>query len=451
MTPNSLAVRLVAGAAVWSTAALLVGGFVLSMLFRDYVERSFDDRLLVHLESLVAASEIKPDEPEHGGLVLVQPAGEPRFERPYSGWYWQVSGPEGAVLRSRSLWDQEMTPATGPVRQGVQRAKMAGPDGESLRVVSRRIRLADSDTDLIFSVGGDLSEVVGEIDSFNNTLIWALGLMVAGLLAAMLIQVHFGLLPLRRMRTALANIRTGRTDRLAGNYPSEIKPLADELDALLDQNEAVVERARTHVGNLAHALKTPLSVLTNEAKAGDGPLADLVDRQAALMRRQVDHYLVRARTAAATRVLGQRADVGSVIDDLTRTLQKIHADRSIAVDTVCPVGLTFRGERQDLEEMVGNLLDNGCKWARTRVRITAAGDGQQFSVTIDDDGPGLAEDRREQVLERGARLDESVPGSGLGLAIVRDIARLYGGDIGLDRSDLGGLRAELTLPAASET
>ncbi len=451
MTPNSLAVRLVAGAAVWSAAALLIGGVVLSMLFRDYVERSFDDRLMVHLESLVAASEIRPDEPEHGGLVLTQPAGEPRFGRPYSGWYWQVSGPGGAMLRSRSLWDQEMTPATGPVSRGAQRANMAGPDGESLRVVSRRIRLADSDTDLTFSVGGDLSEVAGEIDRFNNTLIWALGLMVAGLLAAMLIQVHFGLLPLRRMRTALSNIRAGRSDRLAGNYPSEIKPLAEELDALLDQNEAVVERARTHVGNLAHALKTPLSVLTNEAKAGDGPLADLVDRQTALMRRQVDHYLVRARTAAATRVLGARADVGSVVDDLTRTLQKIHAERSIAVDTVCPVGLTFRGERHDLEEMVGNLLDNGCKWARTRVRVTTSGDGERLAITIDDDGPGLAEEQREQVLERGARLDESVPGSGLGLAIVRDIARLYGGDIDLDRSDLGGLRVVLTLPAAAET
>lgn len=444
MKPNSLAFRLVAGAALWVIAALAVGGVILSSLFRDSVEQNFDARLIGLLESLVAVSEAEPGEP----LRLARPLGEPRFEQAYSGWYWQIGTTDGQLLRSRSLFDQTLDSGARADQGPVGRAFGAGPDGEALRVIARDIVLPGFETPTRFTVAADLSGVEREVQRFNSTLAWSLGVLGLGLIVAVLIQVRYGLQPLRRISAALAEIRRGRVDRLEGRFPAEVTPLADELNALLAHNAVVVERARTHVGNLAHALKTPLSVLANEADAADGQLAQSATRQVALMRRQVDHYLVRARTAASGDVLGARAEVGAVLADLCRALAKIHAERPVAVETRCPAQLAFRGERQDLEEMLGNLLDNAFKWAATRVRVGADTDGGRLRLSVDDDGPGLPSDERERVLQRGARLDETMPGSGLGLAIVRDIARLYGGDIALESSALGGLRAVLELPAA---
>ena len=253
------------------------------------------------------------------------------------------------------------------------------------------------------------------------------------MIGAVLVQVRFGLEPLRRMGRALGAIRGGATARLEGAFPAEIEPLAAELNALLDHNEALVERARTHVGNLAHGLKTPLSVLTNEAGRSQGPLAELVGRQVALMRRQVDHHLARARAIATGSILGARTDVLPVLRDLERTLERIYADKALAIELACPPELAFRGARQDLEEMLGNLLDNACKWAAASVavRVEAAPE-QVLQIAIEDDGPGLPASRRAEVLERGRRLDEQVPGTGLGLAIVADLAQLYGGRLVLD-------------------
>jgi signal transduction histidine kinase len=256
-----------------------------------------------------------------------------------------------------------------------------------------------------------------------------------------------GLPPRRRVPRALHRFRAGPAPRLEGNFPSEIEPLASELNGLIEHSAEVVGRARSYVSNLAHFLKTPLTVLSSEAAAQPGPLADAVNRQVGTMRRQVDHYLARARAAGALDVLGNRTPVGTVLDDLARTLKRIHRDSFIAIEVVCPPGLAFRGERQDLEEMAGNLIDNACKWAKGRVRVSAAPGGAMFQLAIEDDGPGLTPEERTQVGERGERLDESVPGTGLGLAIVRDIAKLYGGALDLGSSELGGLEARLTLPA----
>jgi signal transduction histidine kinase len=296
-------------------------------------------------------------------------------------------------------------------------------------------------------VAGDLSEVDSQIDAFNGILFQAFLLMGLGLVAAILIQVRIGLQPLRRLSEALGRIRDGKARRLEGRFPAEIAPLAGELNSLLQHSEEVVGRARTHVSNLAHFLKTPLSVLASEADAEPGPLADQVKRQVFSMRRQVDHYLVRARAAGSLDVLGNRTQVQPVLADLTRVLSRIHSGRNIVIDCDCPADLYFRGERQDLEEMMGNLIDNGCKWAKTRVRVRAAREGARFVLTVEDDGPGLTEQERGQVGERGERLDETVPGSGLGLAIVRDISKLYGGSFVLDASLWRGVRVRLTLPA----
>lgn len=441
----SLALRLVLFAGLWIAAALIAGGVALSSLFRDSVERSFDARLVVLLESLVAASEAAPE----GAVVLTRPLGEPRFEQAYSGWYWQIDGAGPEPLRSRSLWD-EVLPADGETPAGeLLHREITGPDGERLRLIARDIGLPGLPSSLRFSVAAERGEIDAEIRSFDATLIWALSGLGLGLMAAVFIQVRFGLQPLRRLRVALAAVRTGHATRLEGDFPTEIQPLANELNTLLEHNAAVVERARTHVSNLAHGLKTPLSVLVNEADASGGPLAEAVLRQTAVMRRHVDHYLSRARAAAAGQVLGVRTEVRPVVEDLRRVLARLHAERGISIEARGDAGPAFRGERQDLEEMLGNLIDNACKWARSRVRVTVARRDGRLLLVVEDDGRGLDETERAAVFQRGRRLDEAVPGSGLGLAIVRDIADLYGGTITLDRSALGGLAARLDLPAAT--
>jgi len=264
--------------------------------------------------------------------------------------------------------------------------------------------------------------------------------------------VKVGLLPLRQVSKGLAKIRDGEARRLEGKFPTEIAPLASELNSLIQHSEEVVGRARTHVSNLAHYLKTPLSVLAAEAEANEkqpeaAALADMVKRQVFAMRRQVDHYLTRARAAGSLDVLGNRTQVCKVVDDLARVIARIHAARGIVIDAECDESFYFRGERQDLEEMLGNLIDNGCKWARGRVRVRCEKAGGRLVLTVEDDGPGLSEQQRTQVGERGERLDESVPGSGLGLAIVRDISKLYAGNFSLDASAMGGVLARLELPA----
>jgi signal transduction histidine kinase len=448
MTPprrfNSLALRLVLAAALWIAAALLAGGVALSAIFRDYASRSFDARLTVLLESLVAVTELD----EEGSPRLTRGVGEPRFDQPYSGWYWEIDAGGEPLLRSRSLWDERLPAVAKAATDSAGFGNVEGPNNEPLRIAEREFALPGAGQRFRYAVGGDHSEVDDEVDRFNTTLVWSLSILGLGLLAAIVIQVRFGLQPLRRLRRAIIAVRTGRAKRLDGEFPVEIAPLSNELNNLIEHNAAVLERARTQVSNLAHALKTPLSVLTNEAAAQAGPLAETVKRQATAMRRHVDHYLSRARAAAATRVIGVRTDVAPGGDDLRRTRERIYVDRGIRIDAIVADGLAFRGERQDLEEMLGNLLDNACKWARGQVAVSARAEGERILVAIDDDGAGLPKEQRAAVFDRGKRLDESVPGSGLGLAIARDIAELYSGAVGLEDSPLGGLRATLTLPAA---
>src|SRR5690606_15014549 len=445
MRRNSLAFRLVASAAVWCALWLSAGGYALSALFGTTVERSFDARLGVLLEGLVAGSELDAE----GRLELRLQLGEPRFEQPLSGWYWQIEEGGRVLRRSPSLWDAVL-PVALPPGQRLAALDVAGPEGQPLRLLVRAITLPGGDAPLLYAVAGDRREIQADRQSFNRLLSIALAVLFVGVIGAVLVQVRFGLEPLRRIGRALGAIRAGASTRLEGDFPAEIEPLARELNALLDHNEALVERARTHVGNLAHGLKTPLSVLTNEARRSQGPLAELVGRQVALMRRQVDHHLARARAIATGSILGARTDVLPVLRDLQRTLERIYADQAVLIDVACPPDLAFRGAPQDLEEMLGNLLDNACKWAAGKVTARAEGAPRQhLRIAIEDDAPGLPAARRAAVLARGRRLAAQVPGTGLGLAIVADLAQLYGGRLVLaDAQGAGGLRAELTLPAA---
>jgi signal transduction histidine kinase len=455
MRANSLAVRLFLWATAWTVVILIITGVALSTLYRHAVERAFDRRLDVYLRTLVA----DVASPEESGDKFPQSIGEPLFELPLSGWYWQVTRldtktPE--VHSSRSLWDSNLprlppdkSSADSEYRQGYA----PGPEDQDLRLVERNIDLG-TDGRYLIAVAGDAAEIDDETHSFDRAIVITFTALTMALLLTTALQVRFGLAPLARISESLAAIRSGRAERLQGEFPVEIAPLARETNALIDANREIVERARTHVGNLAHALKTPLSVIVNEASArGGDPFALKMLEQTDIMRDQVARQLERARLVARSGVVGTVVDVPPVVTALARTMEKLHRDREIAIDVDVPEHARFRGEQQDLEEMVGNLVDNGCKWAQSRVAIevltdqAATGDGRgRVRIIVDDDGPGLSPAQREQVALRGQRLDETKPGSGLGLSIVVELAGLYGGVLTLGTAPIGGLRAELALP-----
>jgi signal transduction histidine kinase len=457
MRANSLALRLFLSASAWTVTILLITGIVLSSLNREAVERAFDRRLGVYLRTLVADL-ASPDE---GGGKFPQSIGEPLFELPLSGWYWQVTRVDGGkheVRSSRSLWDGGLPhlqdSADASAGANAREGYVTAPEDQRLRLVERSVDLGE-DGRYVVAVAGDAAEIAEETRAFDRALAITFTLLAVVLLLTTMFQVRFGLAPLKRITGGLAAIRGGAAERLTGKFPEEIAPLARETNALIDANREIVERARTHVGNLAHALKTPLSVMVNEATArGGDPLARKVLEQADIMRDQVARHLERARIAARTVVVGSVTEVAPVAEALARTMQKIHRDRGIAIDTHADDQARFLGERQDLEEMVGNLVDNACKWAASRVAIevvreqpVADAARQIVRIAVDDDGPGLLPAEREQVAKRGQKLDESKPGSGLGLSIVLELASLYGGELTLGSAPLGGLRAELVLPA----
>jgi signal transduction histidine kinase len=445
---GSLALRLVLVAAVWSAAALAVAGVVLTELYRESIVRGFDARLDVYRKAIAgqvaSADGVVPD---LGGL------GEPRFLLPLTGWYWIVRDARtGATLdASRSLFG-EVLEVPAPPDDGTARADyMRGPGGAELRFVVQRLDVgADRRFDVV--VTGNPEELAAEVSAFRLRVFATLIVFAAGLVLATVLQVRFGLKPLDQMRRSLAAIREGRATRLQADLPREIAPLGQELNALIETNGAIVERARGHVGNLAHALKTPLSVMLNEARAEEGPLAAKVIEQAGLMRAEVDRYLDRARAAAGRRVVGATADVMRSVESLAKVLRRAHLDRAVEIETDGSPDVRARIERRDLEELVGNLMDNACKFGRGRVRVTvapdtrAAADRPMVTIAVEDDGAGLPEDKYADVIGRGRRLDETVPGSGLGLAIADEIVEAYGGRMVLGRSEMGGLRVTVEIP-----
>ena len=480
---GSLRLRLLAGTLVWVLLTVLVAGWALGRMFTEHVERQFQAELVTHLNQLAANLAMDAN----GQPALRAALSDPRFARPYSGLYWQIdvladagatgsSAPEAGdqaaegggrqgLLRSRSLWDVVLTvPGDRPADGEVHAHATEGPDGAPLRMIEQVLRPAEQpELALRVIVAANAALVVEPVARFNRILALALALLAAGLAVAALVQVRVGLRPLARLRDGLAAVREGRSTAIDGRFPAEIQPLVAEFNAVLARNAEVVTRARTHAGNLAHAVKTPLSVLANAAAetaddAPDAALARLVREQVALARTQVDYHLARSRATAAVGVPGLRTPLRPVLEGLLRLMDKVHAGRGLKLAILaCADDLAFRGEAQDLQEMLGNLIDNACKWAAGRVEVYAeactagqAGlqDGGQLRICIDDDGPGLPADAREAVFARGVRADERTPGAGLGLSIVRELAQLYGGEVRLEVSPWGGLRAVLALPLA---
>lgn len=452
----SLVRRLVILAAGWSLAVLVVSALVLALLFQQAAIRRFDQGLAELIDNLTAGTTIADK-----GEVIAPALTDLRALRAFSGKYWQIAEPaEGGKLRvlvrSRSLWDSELkSPPEMVARLNEEPGKpfsynTLGPlNNEPLRAMATQAKLPGRAAPVIFMAAEDRSPVDRDVRGFITATAIAFLLLGVGMIAAVVIQVRVGLNPLFALRREVASVRRGKSDRVQRSYPSELSPLADELNALMAHNQEVVERQRTHVGNLAHALKTPLSVMLTEARQTGGPLAEVVETQAAAMHQQVDHHLRRARAAARTQGSGERTSVADVLDELSRTLERIFMDKGVEIDWDADDDLYFLGERQDLLELAGNAMENAGKWCRGRVRVRAvAAPGDRLHLSIEDDGPGLTAQEREEVVRRGARLDESAPGSGLGLSIIDELARAYGGSLKLGQARLGGLLVELDLPRA---
>lgn len=454
---HSLVGRLVGLAAVWAVVLLVAGGVALSSLYRNTVFRDVDDGLDGTVRLLLETIALD----DAGRIALPALTLDPRYSQTYSGRYWQVFRVDEETLAitplqgSRSLGDEALRIDESVIQRAEARPGQRvagdgeGPESQRLRVLATIVRLENAGGRVMLAAALDRGPADRDVRSFALAASWTLALFAVGLVAAVYVQVRWGLAPLFAMRKEVADIREGRRQRLEEGAPAELAPLARELNALIDHNREVVERARAHVGNLAHALKTSISILLNDARGETGEFAEQVARQTDKMHVQVEHHLKQARAAARAQTIGARTSVKAVVDDLARALPRMYADRNIRLETDVADDLIFRGERQDLEEMIGNLLENAFKWTQGRVLVQAAArEPNRIEVCVDDDGEGLPAHRRKEVIARGARLDEAAPGSGLGLAIVHDLARAYSGELVLDESPMGGLRAALRLPSA---
>jgi signal transduction histidine kinase len=465
---GSLRHRLLLATVMGLAAAFLLAGLLLNDLFRAHVRQQFQIGLTQQLDHVTAHFSVNAQgQPEIDSQVL----SDPRWKRPYSGLYWQVDqiAADGktrqALRRSRSLWDHSLQLSNDPLQDGaVHMHEAAGPQGTTLMVLERTVRLSEGIAPRWrLMVGSDLSDTAAAIERFGHLLALSLFALFVLLCLATWAQLSVGLRPLREMQSGLQQVQDGHTPRLEGRYPSEIQPLVDDFNRVLDHNRAVVERARTQAGNLAHALKTPLAVLGQAASrdTADHALAQLVQEQVSSARRHIDWHLARSRISATQHLPGQRTDMAGVLRGLIRVMERVHADRHLTLSLALPLPETgkeaepsvcFAGEEQDLQEMVGNLLDNAFKWARSRVEVSlskhADAKGQHLQLILQDDGPGIDETLLKAVMARGMRLDEAVPGSGLGLAIAQELAMLYGGQLVLGRSPMGGLMASLQLPRA---
>lgn len=445
---GSLARRMGLIAAVWITVLLLGGGIALERTLTSQVERNFDEQLEYMLTSMIASAEIDP----LGEVWFNRALGDQRFLEPGSGLYWQISGEGYEPYPSRSLWDTPLE-LRGPKDPDHFDAEPHFYNtfqlGESLRVVERTVILPGSETRWTFAVASTTEELDAQKQQIRLILIWSFVALGLGLIVMALLQIRYGLSPLRRVRAAISRLRTSGENRITEPLPSEVQPLVEELNALLEHSEKQAEEARTHAGNLAHALKTPLTVLTNAATARDPNLSEAVFRETRVMQRHVDHHLARARAVGRRAVGHARTNVRASAEAVRRAVERLypHGRFDIAGSSDAMVAI----ERQDLDEILGNLIENAAKYGGGSVFVTidAEPDSEDCVIWIEDDGEGIPEAERTRIFDRGARLDTGKPGTGLGLAIVRDVAEIYGGSVSLAESeDLGGLLVELRLPRA---
>lgn len=441
---GSLSRRMIGIAAAWIAVLLFGGGLILDNILSAAITRNFDEQLEYVLTAMVASAEIGPD----GEVFFNRPLGDQRFLEPNSGLYWQISGEGHADFPSRSLWDRalEVHGNHNDTEPHVYDSRQF--PGEELRLIERAIYLPGSDTKWWFIVAQSREQIDQSIAQLRGTLIYSFVLLGIGLIVLAALQTFYGLWPLRKVRQAIVSMRTGQQARVTEAMPLEVMPMVEELNALLEHNERQAEEARRHAGNLAHALKTPLTVVMNSATARADDLADTVIREAAVMRRQVDHHLARARAVGRRGQALLHANVWKSAEAVERAISRLYDQVRFDLDGDRQADVAL--EHQDLEELLGNLMENAAKYGGGSVFVTVgAGDRDNgyCEIWVEDDGPGIPEVERVRIFERGARLDTEKPGTGLGLAIVRDVAAIYGGSVSLDESeDLGGLLVKLKLP-----
>ncbi|MGA1799799.1 HAMP domain-containing sensor histidine kinase [Sphingomonas sp. 4RDLI-65] len=432
-------------AAVWIVVLLGSGGFALDRVLSAAVTRNFDDQLEYVLRSLLNSSEIGPE----GEVIFTRDAAaDQRFVEPYSGLYWQVSGKGREDFPSRSLWDRRLAFGGTHDDRNVHVYNSTQFPDEKLRIVERDVVLPGSKVHWRFQVAQSRDGLDAQITTLRRTLVRSFALLALGLIVMAALQTFYGLWPLRRVREEIARMRAGQSNRVSSAMPVEVAPMVEELNALIEHNERQAEEARRHAGNLAHALKTPLTVIMNAATAQSDDLADTVIREARTMRRQVDHHLARARAVGRRGSAHSRADVWPSLESVERAVGRLY--RHVRIDVTGPRGLQVHVERQDLDEMLGNLIENAAKYGGGSVFVTVGAQAGFVEFLIEDDGVGIPEEERVRIFDRGVRLDTGKPGTGLGLAIVRDVAEIYEGNVALEESeDLGGLLVRLRLPAAN--
>lgn len=444
---RSLKARLAAVAALWIVAGVVLSGLTLSAIFRSHVTAQFHEELFVHLSELQRLARI-----ESSGALLTRPLSDPRYDDNLSGYYWEIQDGSKVLARSASMQGGKLrTPVDEPRDIDVHTHEIDGPTGR-LVVAERAQWLAPEGPAIRFIIGTDERHLNKVLHEFDRTLWGSLAAFAAAMIFAAGLLIAFALRPLDQLRAALTKVRSGEMQRLEETFPSEVQPVVDELNSLLRSTSDLIQRARTQAGNIAHGLKTPLAVLGDEAhqleRSGETRAAKTIVDQVRKMQTHIDYQITRARAAAAHVAIGNSSSVHTGLEEVTSALQRLYRGRSITVHNAFDPALRVACDRQDLNEILANLLDNSFKHARERIEIATgrATHPGQLLILIDDDGPGLPPEAREVVFNVGERWDSQETGTGLGLAIARDVARLYGGDIALLESPLGGLRVQLSLP-----
>ena len=448
---RSLRARLIIGAAIWIAIGVYAAGIFIAALFRQFATDTVDGELRKHLDELVTLIDVDAD----GFPRLYRPLSDPLFSQTGSGFSWQVSRSGKSLIKSLSASTEALpVPDDALAANEIRKLMLEGQQGPM--IVFERLFLAEGGTPppLRIQIGAESTVVDRMLPTFNIPLTFSLALLAFALIAAAALQVSFGLQPMSRLPRALGAIGSGNAAKLPRDFPSEVQPLVDDLNNLIEINGQMVLRARAQAGNLAHALKTPLAVLTDEAyrleNAGQAEPAAVILQQSQRMQRQIDYQIARARAAASRSVPGVVAPVAATVSNIITAMKRLYAAKNLRIDVDIDARCAALCDPMDLNEMLANLIDNACKWAAETIAIRGSMDegSNQVVIAVEDDGPGLPAEAMDVVFRIGERLDEQVPGSGLGLPIVRDLAQLYGGEIGLDNSTKGGLKAILRLPQA---
>lgn len=443
----SLRTRLIAAATVWIIAGVFVGGLLLSAIFKEHVTAQFYDELYVHLDELQRLAEIKPN-----GAFLQRNLSDPRYDVPLSGYYWEIQSGATVLARSKSLEGPVLaTPEDGPADVGVHTHTVAGPTG-TLLVAERAKWIDPTGNPISFLIGTDKRHLDSVLHAFDRTVGYSLAAFAALMIGAAALLILYAMRPLDQLRQSLGRVHSGQSPTLVGTFPTELLPLVNDLNSLLASTADLIQRARTQAGNIAHGLKTPLAILTDEAyriqEQGLEQSSKIVFDQCRQMQTHIDYQITRARAVAMRSTPGMVASVSVVAEEVSSALVRLHQDRNVLLKNDVPAGASVACDRQDLSEILANVVDNAFKHAATRVHLSLAkpADPCMTRITVEDDGAGLPPEAYDVVFEIGERWDSQSPGTGLGLAIVRDLCRLYGGDVELSPSSLGGLSVAITLP-----